>query len=44
MEINNTLDREFKAIVIKMPTGLGKRLENLSETLNKEIENIKEIQ
>ena len=41
MEINNMPDREFKVMVIKIFSGLEKRAEDLSETLNKEIENIK---
>ena len=41
MDISNILDREFKVVVIKILTGLEKRVEDLSETLNKEIENIK---
>jgi len=34
------LDEEFKIMVRKMLTGLEKRVEDLSDTLNKEIENI----
>ena len=34
-------DREFKVVVIKIHSGLEKRVEDLSELLNKEIENIK---
>jgi len=34
-------DREFKVMVIKILTGIVKRVEDLGETLNKEIENIK---
>ena len=33
--------REFKVIFIKILTGLEKKVEDMSETLNKEIENIK---
>ena len=32
-------DREFKVMVIKMLSGLEKRVEDLSETFNKETEN-----
>ena len=38
-EISNLSDRKFKVMVIKMVTGLEKRVDDLSETLNKEIEN-----
>ena len=37
MEISNMPDREFKAMIIKIFTGLEKRVEDLSEILNKEI-------
>ena len=37
MEINNLLDKEFKATVIKMLTEFGKRLEEHSENFNKEL-------
>ena len=30
-------DREFKVMIIKILTGLEKRVEDISETLNKEI-------
>lgn len=36
MERSNILDREFKVMVIKILTRLEKRVEDLSETLNKE--------
>ena len=32
---------QVKVMIIKIPTGLEKRVESLNETLNKEIENIK---
>ena len=38
------LARDFKVAVIKILTGLEKRMEDLSETLNKETENIKKNQ
>lgn len=44
MEINNLLDKEFKATVIKMLTEFGKRLEEHSENFNKELETIKNNQ
>ena len=44
MEISNMPDREFQVMVIKILTGLEKTVEDLSETLNKEIENIKKNQ
>ena len=40
-EISNKPHREFKIIVIKILTGLAKRVEDLTKTLYKEIENIK---
>ena len=33
MEINNMLDREFKVIVIKILTGLEKRVKGIGESL-----------
>ena len=44
MEISNMPNKEFKVIVIKRIPGLEKRVEDLSETLNKEIENVKKNQ
>ena len=38
MEISNMPDREFKLILIKILTGLEKKLESLHETLNNMIE------
>ena len=38
-EINYLPDKEFKAIVIKMLTELGKRINEYSENFNKEPEN-----
>ena len=35
--ISNMLDREFKIMIMNICTGFGKRLEDISETLNKEI-------
>ena len=37
-------DTIFKAMAINILTGLKKRVEDFSETLNKDIENIKENQ
>jgi len=37
-------DLEFKTTVIKILTGLEKRVDNLGETLNREVENIKKNQ
>lgn len=44
MEIINLFYKEFKAIVIKMLTKLGKWTKKHSENFNKELENIKENQ
>ena len=41
MERNNLPNKEFKEIVIKMLTEIGKRIEKHSENFNKELENIK---
>ena len=43
-EINKLTDKEFKAIVVRMPTELRKRIDNLSENFNKNLENIKKKQ
>ena len=40
-EISNIPDKEFKTTFIKILTGLKKTVEDLSETLHKEIEDIK---
>ena len=37
MEISNAPDRKFKVMIIKTLTGLEKRMEDISETLNKEL-------
>ena len=44
MEIINMHDRELKVVIIEIFTGLEKRVEDLTETLNREIENIKKNQ
>ena len=35
--VNNLLDKEFKALLIRMLTGLGKRTDEHSENFNKEL-------
>jgi len=42
MEISNMPDKESKVMVIKIFIGLVKKGEDVSETFNKEIGNIKE--
>ena len=37
-------DKEFKVIVIKMLTELGRRMDEPSQNFNKEIENIRKYQ
>ena len=37
-------DKEFKVMIIKILTELERRMKELSETFNKEIENIKRNQ
>ena len=44
MEISNQPDKEFKAIVIKMLIRVERRVDELSENFNKEIENTKKNQ
>ena len=34
-DVNNIPDREFKVVIIKILIGLEKRMEDISETLNK---------
>ena len=43
-EISNMPDKELKVMVIKILTQLEKRVKDLSEIFNKEIENIKKNQ
>ena len=40
-EINNLPDKEFKALIIRMLTELGKIMDEHNENLNKELENIR---
>lgn len=40
-EINNLPDKEFKAIVVRMLTEPGERIDEQSENFNEELENIK---
>ena len=40
-EINNLPDKEYKLIIIRMLTDLGRRIDKYSENFNKELENIK---
>ena len=37
--LSNMSDREFKVIIIRILTGLEKRVEDMSETLNTETKN-----
>ena len=41
MEISDLPDKEFKVMVIKMLTELGKRMDELGENVNKETEKCK---
>ena len=41
MEVSNLPDKEFKVMVIKALMALERRVDELSENFNKEIENIK---
>ena len=38
---NNLPDKEFKALIIRMLTDLGKIMDEHNENLNKELENIR---
>ena len=44
MDVSNIPDKEFKVIVIKMITELGRRMDRHSENFNKEMENIRKYQ
>ena len=39
--MNNLPDREFKALVIRMSTELGEKVDEHGENFNKELESIK---
>lgn len=41
METSNLVQKEFKVVSMKMLTGLERRLEELSENVDKEIDNFK---
>lgn len=43
-QMNNLLDKDLKAVVLKMLTELRKRMDKHSENSNKELENIKNNQ
>ena len=43
-EMSNLSDREFKQRVIRMPTHLGRIMDELSENVSKEMEDIKKNQ
>ena len=40
-DMNNLPDREFKALVIRMSTELGEKVDEHGENFNKELESIK---
>ena len=44
IEINSLPDKEYKLMVIRMLTELGRRINEHSENFNKELENIKKSQ
>lgn len=44
MEKNNLPDKEFKVIVIKMITELGRRMDEHSGNFNKELKNLRKFQ
>lgn len=44
MEISNLSDKEFKVMVKKMLTELGRRIDEHNENFNKEMENIRNDQ
>ena len=41
--ISNMSNRKFKVMIMKILTGLEKRMEDFNETLNKEKANIKKL-
>ena len=41
MKLSNMSDKQFKVMAIKILTRLEKRVEDFSETLSKEIQNIR---
>ena len=41
IDISNMLDREFKATIIRILTGLEKRMEGIRKTLTTEIKELK---
>ena len=43
-QTKSNLDKEFKALVIRMLTELGKRIDEHNKTSNKELENMKKNQ
>ena len=43
-EINNLPEKEFKQKVIRMLNDLGRRMDELSENIKKELENLKRNQ
>lgn len=43
-QINNLPNKELKALVIRMLTELGKRIDEHNKTSNKELENMKKNQ
>ena len=40
-EVSNLPDKEFKEAIIIMPTKLERRMEELTDNFNKDLENIK---
>lgn len=44
MEISNMSEKEFKGTIIKMLSKLERRVKQVSETFNKEMENVKKNQ
>ena len=43
-DINNMPDKELKATIIRIVTGLEKSMEDIRETLNTEIKELKKMQ
>ena len=44
MKISNLPDKEFKEMVIRILSKLGRRMQELSENFNKDLENIRNNQ
>ena len=44
LEIGNLQEKEFRVMIVKMIQNLGKRMEKIQETFNKDLEELKSKQ